>query len=255
MKRVAFTLAFNCEHHLKRLLKKSLIDLFDTWVFVEGASGNTGSTSCCNVMPDKYHNNGHSIDNTLGFLTKMQKIYNNIHILSHQGMWNNKDDMVNSALMYLKQENVFLWEIDSDEIWSVDDIVQAEKDLGNADTGMFYSNFYVGKDLIAKGDWGEGVKLPYRRLWKWDGRMLLTHEPPVMVGGNGKEKLLPQRFDHYAYYYDKDVKFKNDWYVGHGGIYKRWKELQKRNDFPVNANELISGGWANGNTVVIKKEN
>jgi hypothetical protein len=126
-----------------------------------------------------------------------------------------------------------------------------------ADTGCFHSNYYVGKNLVTKGLWGEGNDLKggltnaYRRLWLWKGQPFVTHEPPVIEGGNKKEVLLSQRFNHFAYYFDEDVKFKEKYY-GYHNLYKKWKLLQEEKNFPQPVSRLIPGGWGNTDTKICK---
>ena len=69
--------------------------------------------------------------------------------------------------------------------------------------------------------------------------------------------MLPQRFQHYAYYFRQDVKFKDAWYKGHEGVYERWVELNKQAEqadigavWPVS--DLITGAWGKTDTVIRK---
>ena len=69
MKRIAFTIILNGLHHLKHNdYYLFLINNFDYWIIVDGASNNNGSTTWCNNMLDKYHNNGASNDGTIEFI-------------------------------------------------------------------------------------------------------------------------------------------------------------------------------------------
>lgn len=258
--RIAFTIILNGLHHLKHNDYYKLVpNIFDYWIIVEGASNNKGSTSWCRNMSSNYHNNGKSIDGTTEFLKNISKQYNNIVYIEPEKMWDSKDQQVNKAIEEIKKitNNCYLWEIDIDEQWSKDNIEQAEYTLKQhkGKTGCFLCNYYVGKDLIVKGMWGEGYALPYRRLWNWNGELFETHEPPKLVGGNGLGLLLPQKFNHYAYYFEEDVKFKNDWYSGHDGVYEKWKQLQVETKFPIHISKLlgISTHWGNTNTLIIKE--
>lgn len=249
--RVAFSIILNGEHHLEHnYYADFIINNFDLWVIAEGASLSQGSTNWCKKMPGKYHKKGHSIDGTIEYLNELCNYYKKVLISNHftynkkymdeeTHFWKSKDDQVNSCINTLihhclvnkideKKEPIYLWEIDIDEQWNLFSIEKAERELeeSSATTGMFLCNYWVGKNLQAKGEWGEGKRLPYRRLWKWNFTKFKQHEPPILIGAD-KEILLSPRFDHYAYYFDKDVQFKNDWYSGHEEIYKRWKKLQQ----------------------------
>jgi hypothetical protein len=259
--RVGFTIALNTKHHFvcdERIWLYPTI--FDKFVFVCGACKNNGSTSWCREMPAKYHEKGRSIDGTEAWLESEFARDNNIIIAKNNGMWESKDQMINVALDILRHtiyfdENVFLWEIDADEHWTWDDIIAAENELLRlqAKTGSFLCNYFVGENLQAVGDWGEGKKLPYRRLWLWNGELFKTHEPPVLGVKNESIVLLPQRFNHFAYYFDEDVEFKEAWYPGHEGIYDRWKALQElpEEDFPRPISDLITGPWGKTNTQIV----
>lgn len=207
-------------------------------------------------MPSKYHNNGSSIDGTIEFLNEIKS--EKIHVISIDRMWESKEEQINSALEYAKgifKENCFLWEIDIDEQWNLESIQQSENYLieNKAKTGEFLCNYYVGDGLVAKGEWGEGKYLPYRRLWKWEGEKFKSHEPPELENGNGKTILIPYRFNHYSYYFEQDVKFKNDWYKGHGNIYEKWLKLKDNNNFPIHIKALVGGRWGRTNTFIYKE--
>ncbi len=264
MKRVAFTIILNGLHHLKHNdYAEYLAKHLDLWIIVEGASKNQGSTAWCKEINERWHNGGHSVDGTVDYLRTFP--YHNVKIVYKEnisdnrfGWWNNKDEMVNAAIFVFRgceQFNpCYLWEIDCDEQWTVEQMAEAEHMLDGqqAKTGTFLCNYYVGPDLLAKGEWGEGLKLPYRRLWKWEGEYFKSHEPPELEGGNGKTILLPQRFNHYAYYFERDVRFKDAWYGGHEGIYERWKKLQKETVFPQPISRLIMGPWGKTETKIVR---
>lgn len=257
--RIALTIILNGLHHLNHNnYYKTIIDSIDHWVIVEGASDSTGSTSWCNKMPIGYHNNGYSIDGTTKFLKELAKNNKKVIYIEPVGIWKNKDVQINAGVSKIKEitDECYLWQIDIDEQWSSDQFNEAEKalDAHNAKTGCFLCDYYVGKNLIAKGQWGEGNALPWRRLWKWSGEDFESHEPPRLKGGNGKGILIPIRFKHYAYYFKEDVQFKDKWYTGHRGVYDRWKALQKQNNFPVHISALLGTNthWGNTNTIIEK---
>ena len=116
-------------------------------------------------------------------------------------------------------------------------------------TGCFLCNYYVGEKQKVIGQWGEGRLEPYRRLWDWKGEMFIKHEPPTLVGKNGPGLLLPQRFNHYAYFFEQDVKFKEIYYQGYEGLYERWLKVQG-NRGQIHIKELLGEKtwWGNTNT-------
>lgn len=260
--RIGFTIIYNGAHHLEHNdWGNRLAKMLDYWVIVEGAADPGGSTSWCN----KLNLESSSTDETL---KKLNHVFKNGTVIVSSNCWKSKDDMVNEAIDRLRihydyvshfsDDPVFLWQLDIDEQWGSDQMAEAEQMLidADADCGCFHANHYVGKDLVAKGTWGEGndpedpLINAYRRLWRWKGQLFATHEPPVLEGGNGKEILLPQRFNHYSYYFEKDVIFKSKYYKGYENLHKKWLDLQKETVFPQPISRLLDGHWGSTSTVI-----
>lgn len=276
--RLGFTIAFNALHHLQRNgYAEQLIDMLDYWVVVEGLALPGGSTAWCRQVGQNWHDGGASRDGTRDFLEALHKAHpKRMRAVLSDRPWASKDEMVNRALVESRsmfgaraqQAGGFLWQIDADEQWTAEDMESAEEALFEAegDTGMFLADYYVGRDmsdpsvdplpmLVARGEWGEGKKLPYRRLWWWKGQDFESHEPPTLKGGNGKEALLPQRFKHYAYMHAQDVVFKEDYYSGHEGLFERWTALQtETKEWPQPASKLISGHWGQTDTIITRED-
>lgn len=258
--RIAFTIILNGLHHLQHNnYEEFILRNFNYWVVVEGAAQSTGSTCWCNNMSSRFQKNGRSVDGTCEHLEKLSKQQKNLIYITREGFWENKDYQVNQAIDVIKTlvKSCYLWEIDIDEQWTINAINEAENDLDTqgAKTGQFLCDYYVGKNLLARGEWGEGKFFPYRRLWKWRGEYFEYHEPPILIGGNGKSILLPQRFNHFSYYFEKDIIFKNHWYR-YPNLHKKWKSLQSETSFPQPINRLLPpGGWGATNTIIIKKAN
>ena len=258
--RIAFTIILNGLHHLKHNnYYQYLIDNLDYWIIVEGASKSNGSTSWCKQMPSEYHDNGKSIDGTREFVLDLQKNNSNVVCrINESGLWNSKDDQVNCACDVINSisKNCFVWEIDADEQWNIDDMKLAEQKLiqNNGKTGTFTCNYFLGKNIVAKGQWGDGTNIPYTRLWNWNNDSFKRHEPPQLKNGDGIVISLSQKFNHYAYYFEQDVKFKDLWYSGHEGVYNGWKRLQNETKFPQHISLLFSKGgmWANTHTYIHK---
>jgi hypothetical protein len=264
--RVGFTIALNAVHHFRNNdYAKKLAEMLDYWVVIEGAAGSSGSTEWCKEMPDEFHFQGGSIDGTAPYIQELAEKFPNVILGQYVGMWDNKDRMVNRALRFLRSiieeehggdyKDVYLWQIDADEQWTSFDMGAAESYLleYNCDVGEFYCNYFIGEHLQAVGEWGEGKKVPYRRLWRWKGQDFESHEPPQLKDDKSTRLLCPQRFDHYAYYFPQDVKFKDAWYSGHEGIYDRWVDLNKRDEseFPCGIDQLITGPWGRTDTQII----
>ena len=245
--RIGFTIILNGIHHLKHNdYYNTLIKNLDHWIIVEGVALPTGSTSWCKELPADMHKNFLSNDGTTEFLDKLKTENLNVHVVRPVGKpWNNKDQQVNMAIdvaksLYKEGKGYMLWQIDIDEQWTLEQMVEAENHLNqhNGKTGCFYCNYYVGPRQMAFGQWGEGKQEPYRRLWNWKGEDFETHEPPKLKGKNGPGLLLTQRFNHFAYYYPQDVKFKEKYYGGYEGLYQRWLNVQDNRDV-ISVKELL----------------
>lgn len=244
--RLAYVLAYNCLHHLRHQHQaERLLDFFDHVVVVEGAAQNGGSTAWCRPHPARQ---AASTDGTRELLLQLaQQHPDRVTVVTAADFWPSKDDMVHAALDHLRDHlgpsGAYLWQVDADEVWSLDQLARAEAELERhgGDCGLFLCDYFVGPRLVARGEWGEGRALPYRRLWKWDGRQAETHEPPRLVGGNGREVLLAERFAHFAYYFEQDVNFKARYYGGHQELAVRWPRLQRRpaRDFPLPLSALF----------------
>lgn len=256
--RVAFTIVLNGLRHLNHNhYYKTMINNFDHWVIVEGVAKPTGSTSWCNDLPDTMHDNFLSNDGTTQFLDKL--VLDNSSkvkvIRCDNRPWNNKDEQVNAAIDYIKTltGDCFLWQIDVDEQWTLDQLEYAEEKLIENDgkTGCFLSKYFVGENQIVTGHWGEGKIEPYRRLWRWRGESFKAHEPPTLDGKNGPGFLINVKFNHYAYFFEEDVKFKEKYYQGYDGLYERWKRVQS-NRGTVHVRELLGNNiwWSNTNTYI-----
>jgi hypothetical protein len=265
--RLGFTIVFNGEKHLthNNFIGK-MADALDLWVIVEGIALPGGSTNWCGNI-DKIPKNEKtwlSADKTTKLLDKALATYDNIEVIRPEKQcWDSKDDMVNAACGILRAyycgRQTFLWEVDVDEQWNKPDMAAAEAELikNKAKTGCFYSNYFVGKNIVSDGLWGEGrsdrqpLLNAYRRLWLWKGERFSAHEPPTLCTGNAPEVLLSQRFNHYAYYFDADVKFK-ELYYKYDGLYDKWLALQSAQTFPQPLTALLARGWGSDKTTFIR---
>jgi hypothetical protein len=230
MKRIALTIILNGLHHLnhKNFFNK-MLQQFDLWVIIEGVAKPGGSTSWCKDINEKFHKNFLSLDGTTEFLdaNKNSKM---VVVRPHNRPWISKDEQVNAGIAEIKKRHkkCFLWQVDVDEHWEEQQLKEAEEMLleYKGKTGCFLCDYFVGKNQQVFGEWGECINDTWRRLWIWEGEEFAAHEPPTLIGKNGPGYLLPQRFIHYSYYFDKDVIFKERYYSGYDGLYERWKNIQ-----------------------------
>lgn len=266
MNRYIFSIIFNGAHHLRHNNYGYMLPgICENWAIAEGLSKPNGSTSWCNNVDQTFHNKGHSIDGTLEILTDIQN--KNKNVLCVSDYWESKDLQCNAALKMLKHTEpkfpCFLWQIDIDEQWNLSDMKDAEEMLlkeyskdNEITVAEFYMKHFVGKNLVVNGPLGGWGRNTITRLWIWKGGDFISHEPPVIKSDiNTKKITLPQRFMHYAYYFEEDVKFKAKYYKYHSEIYNNWKYINDNYNslsFPIPLSKLHS--WGNMNGMVIEKE-
>lgn len=242
MNRIAFTICLNSAKHLLRngYYDYLLSDVLDYLVVCEGAV-KSGSSPYCVGDNSNYHMLGRSIDSTNDVLDLLRKKYpDKIFVIRSSGIWQSKTAMCNEALLHLKTKfkKAFLWQIDADEQWTKSAMKANENALlkSGAKVGAVKFNQFVGKNIIAVGEYWGGNTL--QRLWIWDGDLFITHEPPV-IENEGLPILLPEKFNHYSYVEIEDVRFKSNWY-GYGyGFFERWEKLQTQTEFPRPLAELF----------------
>lgn len=225
MKRIAITIVYESMHHLEHNdFAQFMLDNFDYWVVVEGLTGNGGSTGWCNDL-DLPPN---STDGTYEYLKSLMDRPGFVLIHQPGKKWDSKDEMVAAATDHINEvfphDRAFLWQVDSDEQWTIEDIRAAETTLERSShrVAAFQFHHHV-REYIATGKWGSGF---VKRLWKWKrGMTFAKHEPPTMVGEGAKVMFLPQKFHHFSYTFEKDIAFKEKYYRGYDGLLENWKNM------------------------------
>lgn len=235
--RVAFTIIYNGLHHLQHKgFADFMISNFDHWVVVEGHARPNGSTRWCrklNISP-------RSTDGTHEYMIELESNHSNVHYVSPGRYWMSKDHQVNKALEVIRQytQDCYLWEVDCDEHWTKEKLIAAEAIAENSShiCFAFQFNHFVGPRLIAHGEWGDGC---LNRLWKWTGQPFRSHEPAVIMGQRSAYLIPDIKFDHYSYYFEKDVAFKASYYKDHEQVLDKWHLLQSMQQFPVHISSLF----------------
>lgn len=261
MKKIAFSIVLNGMKFLPRQME-ILPKMFDKWYIIEGPVKPVNCTSWCKNIPPHYLNNVNmSSDGTYEYLNTINN--NNIEIIrspivnGKHTYWNGKVEMCNSFMD--KLENVILMQIDMDEFWgekTLNQIFDWSKNIGKC-VAQFKCNFFVGENLVTYGSNCYG-DMPYEwnRLWVIEEKTSWkTHEPPKLNMEN--YMIYPKQmtfnagwgFRHYAYVYEEQVKFKEEYY-GYKGATDGWKRLQKETTFPVYLKNYFP--WVKDNTMVVK---
>ena len=236
--RAAITILYEGLHHLKHNgFADFMAENFDAWIVVEGHSLPYGSTKWCNMISVP----ATSKDGTVEFMREFASDHKNVYFYSSGGKYyNGKDQQVNVAIGILKKltKSCYLWQVDADEQWSVEDIEKAEMIASeSSEIGFkFQFNHYVGEGIIAVGEWGSNW---HHRLWKWSGQLFQTHEPPILRGQKKTAPIERIKYEHYAYYNPIDVKFKSKYYPGHEKVFENWPSIQKPNTYPMPLSRLF----------------
>jgi len=250
------------------------------WHIIEGVAALKHDTAWSlklgGEIPSELHNDGKSSDGTTEYIDQLRALYpDNITLYRKpEGkFWDGKREMVNAPLENIL-EPCLLWQIDVDELWTVEQICQARQLFLDRPqkTAAYYSCWYfVGEQLAidsrnsyspnALAEWPQQAWL---RTWRFNpGFRWEKHEPPQLVESlstgekrdiasidpmryeeTGKEALI---FQHFAYVTAKQLTFKEKYY-GYKNAVAQWEELQKHRKFPTFINRYFS--WVDYEAIV-----
>jgi len=248
-----FTVVLNGEpfirHHIEVLKQLSFRW---HWHIVEGAADLTHDTSWSfssgGKLPSDFHKDGLSVDETSIYLDELALQYpDNITIYRKQReLWDGKIEMLSQPLKSI-YEDCILWQIDSDELWTVEQLETGRamflRSPGKS-AAFFWCHFFVGdnKVVISRNCNSQSIKQKCLRAWSYrPGMKWLAHEPPILAErlNNGKWQDLSKGpvfdhaetetlglvFQHFAYVTEKQMAFKESYY-GYTGALENWKKLQ-----------------------------
>jgi len=241
------------------------------WHIVEGVADLKHDTSWCATrggqITDELHRSGLSNDGTTKYLNELAKQYSEnitIYRKPENLFWDGKVEMVNAPLGSI-QEECLLWEIDVDELWTLEQICTArDMFIVKPDyTAAYYlCHFFVGKDLVTTtvDSWGNHIGYEWLRTWRFkpDYRWA-AHEPPILRTPSGvniaavkpfkrsETKAKGLVFQHYAYVIRKQLAFKEIYY-GYKGAVEQWLRLQNCRSFPIFLRDYFS--WVGDGTQV-----
>jgi glycosyltransferase involved in cell wall biosynthesis len=146
-------------------------------------------------------------------------------IIVHHGQYNEKDDQCNAYMKYLRPDNDYIWNLDSDELYKPADTELLLKTLEEGrytSVGFKSCTFFGGfKHKLT----GFEERAEFNRIQKvWPGAVWLSHRPPKILNALGAT-LWPERhldFEtlaaigirmyHYSYVFPKQVQKKVTYY-------------------------------------------
>ncbi|MGK7887295.1 MAG: glycosyltransferase [Crocosphaera sp.] len=244
------------------------------WHIVEGVAelrhDTAWSLATGGEILEKIHDQGYSVDGTTEHLDKLQQQYpENITIYRKPKgqFWDGKREMVNAPLTNIK-EDCLLWQIDVDELWTVEQIVKA-KTLFNEHpektSAYFWCWYFVGEKLVisSRHCYTQNPNQEWLRVWRFQpGDSWEAHEPPRLVRSQPDGQIQDVAkinpflhketekyglvFQHFAYVTPEQLDFKESYY-GYQDALQEWKNLQEQREFPVFLKDYLS--WVSDDTI------
>jgi ADP-heptose:LPS heptosyltransferase len=207
-------------------------------------------------ITDDIHKNGLSNDGTTKYLDDLEKQYSeNVTIYRKQNgtFWDGKLEMVNAPLKNIGEE-CLLWQIDADELWTVDQLCASHfmfRQQPEKTAAYYFCHYFVGKELVitTRDTYGNYTSYEWLRTWRFrPGDKWMSHEPPrlsrqtsdgqwidISSINSFKHADTEQRrlvFQHYAYATEAQLYFKER-YFGYQSAVSQWKQLRQQDRFPV----------------------
>ncbi|WP_272819126.1 class I SAM-dependent methyltransferase [Scytonema hofmannii] len=245
------------------------------WHIVEGVADLKHDTAWSiqggGHISDEIHRNGCSHDGTTEYLDKLAQLYpDNITIYRKpEGIfWDGKLEMVNAPLTNI-QEECLLWQVDVDELWTVEQLCTARQMFiknPNKTAAFYWCWYFVGENLIVstRNCYSQNPQQEWLRNWRFKpGYFWAAHEPPILVESqpNGQLKNvatinpflheetehLGLIFQHFAYVTQEQLKFKEQYYGYRNAVFQ-WAALQEQTQFPVLLRDYFP--WVGDRTLV-----
>jgi len=222
------------------------------WHIVEGVAELVRDTAWSKKrggrIPDTSHRGYRSVDGTSGYLDDLARDFpDRVSLYRKDTAWFGKLEMIDAPLARLGRE-CLLWEVDVDELWSVEQIdkLVAEMTRDPERSGaLFFSRMFAGNDRILDnlGSFGNDPEIEWRRVWRYrPGDYWASYEPPKLMrrqaGRPDREVIginpfthqetwsMGLAFEHYAYATEEQMRFKES-YLGESGSLIQWLKLQR----------------------------
>jgi glycosyltransferase involved in cell wall biosynthesis/predicted O-methyltransferase YrrM len=245
------------------------------WHIVEGVADLKHDTAWSlrngGRITDEIHSKGRSNDGTAEYLDELAQLYpENVTVYRKpEGIfWEGKREMVNAPLENINEE-CLLWQVDVDELWTVEQICTARQMFiyHPEKTAAFYWCWYfVGEKLVisSRNCYAQNPAQEWLRTWRFKpGCVWTAHEPPVLTeplpNAQGRNVAAVNPFvheetetrglvfQHFAYAMVKQLQFKEQYY-GYANAVAEWRALQAHTKFPVRLSQYFS--WVQDGTMV-----
>lgn len=286
-----FTIVLNgmpfLPHHIEQFRK---LPFEWHWHIVEGAASLTHDTAWSvsngGQLPLGVHRGGLSVDGTTEYLDALKRDFpERISIWRNPGgrIWDGKVEMVRAATSGVA-EPCLLWQVDSDELWTADQIGRMRSkfvDDATRHAAYFHCDYFVGpsKYVASMNTWAT-KPTDWLRVWRFTpGNTWESHEPPVLKNSAGvnvasmnpftrdETKAEGITFQHFAYTVKSQVQFKESYY-GYKDAVQHWTRLNQSSgrvnpadylpwaekdsyveDWAPSKGELLGTRWLGGATV------
>ena len=220
------------------------------WHIVEGVaslSHDTGwSLASGGRVLDSVHDRGRSNDGTSAYLDELAARHPEritIHRKPLDRFWDGKREMVNAPLPHIHTPGL-LWQVDADELWTAEQIrtVHALFQANPGRTAAYYwCDYFVGPERVisTRHNYAQNPRQEWLRTWRFEpGMTWAAHEPPTLVGADGKDRAQIDPFtqdemeeagvvfQHFAYATEAQAAFKESYY-GYKDARAHWRRLQE----------------------------
>ncbi|MBD2096298.1 FkbM family methyltransferase [Trichocoleus sp. FACHB-591] len=260
------------------------IDIFNQlpfewhWHIVEGVADLKNDTAWSvrlgGHITEEIHQNGLSKDGTTKYLDELAELYPDrvtIYRKPERTFWDGKLEMVNAPLANIDEE-CLLWQIDVDELWTVEQIHAARRlfiQTPNKTAAFYWCYYFVGEQLLISSRYcyAQNPQQEWLRTWRYQpGCYWAAHEPPILVQPNGDgwkdvasiNPFLHQEteakglvFQHFAYVTLEQLEFKEKYY-GYVDACTQWQSLQAETRFPLLLRDYFA--WVHDETVITTAE-
>lgn len=245
------------------------------WHIVEGVAklqhDTAWSLELGGKILDSIHERGLSNDGTTEYLDNISKQYpENITIYRKPKdiFWDGKREMVNAPLENI-QEECLLWQVDVDELWTLEQICTAREMFikhPEKTAALYWCWYFVGEKIVvsSRNCYSQNPQQEWLRTWRYKpGYVWAAHEPPKLVEKvkNNQQKDIAQInpflheetekqgliFHHYAYTTPQQLQFKEIYY-GYKNAESQWIALQEQKQFPLFLRDYFP--WVKDETMV-----